>query len=81
MVLEIRSGIYLVLNCQTFKPEGDDLTKEKLEKDILKHSENQNLEKANELLEKYTNRKDTSDKEIEEVVKQALIKAQNSDNP
>lgn len=57
------------------------MTKRKLEKDILKHSENQNLEKANELLEEYTNRGDTTDKEIEEVVKKALIKAQNPDTP
>jgi hypothetical protein len=57
------------------------MSKEQLENDILKHSENQKLEKANELLEVYTNREDTSDKEIEEVVKQALIKAQNPDNP
>jgi hypothetical protein len=57
------------------------MTKKKLEKDILKHSENQNLEKANELLEECTNREDTTDKEIEEVVKKALIKAQNPDTP
>lgn len=53
------------------------MTKERLEKDILKHSNEGNLEKANELLEAYTNRKDTTDKEIEEVIKKALIKAQN----
>jgi hypothetical protein len=57
------------------------MSKEQLEKDILRHSENQNLKKANELLEEYTNRKDTTEGEIEEVVKLALIKAQNPNNP
>ena len=57
------------------------MTKEKLEKDILKNSDEGNLEKANELLEAYTNRKDTTDKEIEEVIKKALVKAQNPENP
>jgi len=57
------------------------MAKKKLEKDILKHSDEGNLEKANELLEEYTNREDTTDKEIEEVIKKALIKAQKPENP
>ena len=57
------------------------MAKKKLEKDILKHSDEGNLEKANELLEEYTNRKDTTDEEITELIKKALIKAQKPENP
>lgn len=52
------------------------VSKKELAKKVLKHSEEGNLENANELLEEYTNREDTTDKEIEEVIKKALIKAQ-----
>lgn len=52
------------------------MSKKELAKKVLKHSEEGNLENANELLEEYTNREDTTDKEIEEVIKKALIKAQ-----
>jgi len=52
------------------------MDKEKIAKDVLKHSDGGNLEKANELLDKYIAHDETSEKEIEELVKKALIKAQ-----
>ena len=52
------------------------MNKDKIAKDVLKHSDEGNLEKANDLLDKYMAHEDTSDKEIEELVKKALIKAQ-----
>jgi len=55
---------------------GDIMDKDKIAKDVLKHSDEGNLEKANELLDKYMTHNDTSKKEIDELVMKALIKAQ-----
>lgn len=55
------------------------MDKKELAKKVLKHSEEGNLEKANELLEKYMDHDETSKEEIDKLVRDALIKAQKPD--
>lgn len=55
------------------------MDKNSLKEKVLKHSENGNLEKANSYLDKYVEHDDTSDEEIELLIKKALLKARDAD--
>lgn len=55
------------------------MDKNALKEKVLNHSEKGNLEKANMYLDKYISHDETSDKEIESLIKQALINARNAD--
>lgn len=55
------------------------MEKEELKEKVLKHSEDKNLEKANEYIDEFIAHPDTSQDEIDKLVAKALVKVRDAD--